>query len=405
VNPVPYSGDGGITVSKLDATGSALLYSTDIGGKSEAGTAIAMHPSGDVVVTGRALPPYFPVVGDNPPPWKGSADVFVARFSPGGTIVYSTYLSGSSVEGGKAIAVDGAGYVYVTGPVASLDFPVQDAVQPANAGASDAFVVQLDVTPRTPVPPTITIEDRAVQEGGCANAAFRVLVSAPRVPTITVDYSTVDGTAIAGRDYTATSGTLTLSPGRLFHSIFVPILTDGTADGTKTFRLVLSNPANATLARGEAVGTIEPPPIPAVVPVYRAYNFAADYHFFTTSLGEYDNAVASGYRPEGIAYRVPNTNVTGTSALFRLYNPHNGRHYYTANAGERNILMGRGLVYEKDEGFIYLSAQGGTVEVFRLYNKRSGTHLYTTSAGERDDLLATFPGIWEQHASLGWAVP
>jgi hypothetical protein len=141
--------------------------------------------------------------------------------------------------------------------------------------------------------------------------------------------------------------------------------------------------------------------------MYRAYNFTADYHFFTTSLFEKDNAVANGYRDESdpIPFRVPNVALAGSSALFRTYNPNTGRHYYTASAGERDVLMGLGYVYEKDEGFIFASAESGTTEVFRLYNRNSGAHLYTKSAPEKDHLLAAFPGIWEQHQSLGWALP
>jgi hypothetical protein len=143
--------------------------------------------------------------------------------------------------------------------------------------------------------------------------------------------------------------------------------------------------------------------------MYRAYNPNADYHFFTTSLGEFNNAVAAGYHDESnppcckIPFHVPNTQVAGASAIFRMYNPNNGRHYYTANGGERDSLKGVGWVYEKDEGFVYAALEPGTTEVFRLYNNNSGVHLYTASAAEKDAILATFPGIWFQHTSLGFA--
>ena len=141
--------------------------------------------------------------------------------------------------------------------------------------------------------------------------------------------------------------------------------------------------------------------------MYRAYNFSADYHFFTTSLAEKNNAVANGYRDEStpIPFNVPNTGVAGAAAIFRMYNPNSGRHYYTASAGERDSLRGVGWIYEKDEGFIYTALQTGTTEVFRLYNNNSGVHLYTASAGEKNAILAMFPGIWVQHTSLGFAVP
>jgi hypothetical protein len=253
--------------------------------------------------------------------------------------------------------------------------------------------------------PALTIDDRSVPEGGAANAAFRVSLSFASPDTITVGYATADGSAVAGNDYTARSGTLTFSPGRRYHSVHVPILTDAFGEGAETFTVTLSSPTNASLARAQATGTIEPAPTPAVVPTYRAYNFTADYHFFTTSQAERDFVVGTGYRNEGTAFNVPNTQVMGSLPLFRMYNPNNGRHYYTANPGERDALMGVGLLYEKDEGFIYGSPLGGTVEVFRMYNRNSGTHLYTRNPAEKDALLANFPGVWEQHQSLGWAVP
>jgi uncharacterized protein DUF5648 len=145
--------------------------------------------------------------------------------------------------------------------------------------------------------------------------------------------------------------------------------------------------------------------------MYRAYNPNAFYHFFTTSLGEFTNAVAAGYSDESnppcctIPFKVPNLSGSGKAPIHRMYNPNNGRHYYTASAGERDVLMGVGWVYEKDEGFVYASQQGGTVEVFKLYNAISGVHLYTVKPAEKDAILAQFPGIWFQHSSLGFAVP
>ena len=75
--------------------------------------------------------------------------------------------------------------------------------------------------------------------------------------TVDVDYVTSDGTAIAGSDYTATSGTLTIISGTSSGTINVPITGDTTIEGDKTFTLTLSNPANATLGSpAMATGTI-----------------------------------------------------------------------------------------------------------------------------------------------------
>ena len=166
-------------------------------------------------------------------------------------------------------------------------------------------------------------------------------------------YATADGTASAGSDYTATSGTLTFTPGRTAHSIAVPILTDGVAEGTETFSVNLTSATGAAILDNQAVGSISDPPAAANVFMYRSYNPTADYHFFTTSEPEKSYAVANGYRDENSPtppFRVPNTGASGATAIFRMYNPNNGRHYYTADAYERDFLRDVGWVYEKREG-------------------------------------------------------
>jgi hypothetical protein len=74
--------------------------------------------------------------------------------------------------------------------------------------------------------------------------------------TVTVQYATADGTAVAGVDYAAVAGTLTFPPGTVARTVPVPILGDVTDEDDETFTLDLSNPTNATIADGQGVGTI-----------------------------------------------------------------------------------------------------------------------------------------------------
>ena len=112
-------------------------------------------------------------------------------------------------------------------------------------------------------PPTFNVFDAAVNEAD-GSVGFLVTLSPAASGTVTVDYATVDGTAVAGTDYTATSGTLTFAPGeREKKTALVPIADDGEEDSGETFRLVLSNPAGrdanngaAVLGDAEAVATI-----------------------------------------------------------------------------------------------------------------------------------------------------
>ena len=107
--------------------------------------------------------------------------------------------------------------------------------------------------------PTISVADGTAREGTDANAAFEVSLSRAFTSaehTVTVDYATADGTATAGEDYTATSGTLTFAAGERTKTVSVPVLDDAVDEGSETFTLRLSNATGAHIADGEATGTI-----------------------------------------------------------------------------------------------------------------------------------------------------
>jgi glucose/arabinose dehydrogenase len=87
-------------------------------------------------------------------------------------------------------------------------------------------------------------------------ALFTVTNTTASTLPLTVTYATSDGTAIAGRDYTATSGTFTFAPGVTTDTIRVPLLDDGVVQSGLSFNLTLSNPVAATLSRATAAGTI-----------------------------------------------------------------------------------------------------------------------------------------------------
>src|SRR5262249_916671 len=91
---------------------------------------------------------------------------------------------------------------------------------------------------------------------GTTNAVFTVSLSAASGQTVTVNYATANGTANAGTDYVATSGTLSFAPGVTTQSVVVPVSGETVNEPTETFFVNLSNPSNATLANNQAVGTI-----------------------------------------------------------------------------------------------------------------------------------------------------
>jgi roadblock/LC7 domain-containing protein len=137
-------------VTKLNAAGSALVYSTYLGGSdSESAAGIALDTSGNVYVTGGTGSANFPVSsGAFQTAIAGPSGVFVTKVNAAGSaLVYSTYLGGSNFDNVSSIALDSSGNVYVTGGTNSADFPVSSgAFQTTLAGASDVFVTKLNAT-------------------------------------------------------------------------------------------------------------------------------------------------------------------------------------------------------------------------------------------------------------------
>jgi thiamine transporter ThiT len=136
--------------AKIGPSGTALLYSTYLGGSGgtvgapETGTGIAVDSAGYAYVAGTTSSSHFPTSNPLQSSLKGSQDAFVLKLSvAGNALVYSTYLGGSSVDMALAVAIDNTGRAYVAGHTASSDFPTVNALQPANAGAYDAFIVKL----------------------------------------------------------------------------------------------------------------------------------------------------------------------------------------------------------------------------------------------------------------------
>ena len=139
-----YAGDAFVT--KLSPDGRTMLYSTYLGGSGDdAANGIAVDAAGEAVVTGRTSSSNFPtahaVQGSN----GGGVDAFVSKLSASGAaLVYSTYLGGGGDDAANGIALDGAGNAYIVGTTGSSGFPTTvGAYQRAGRGGRDAFVTEL----------------------------------------------------------------------------------------------------------------------------------------------------------------------------------------------------------------------------------------------------------------------
>jgi hypothetical protein len=143
---------GGVSdafVTKLTPTGSALAYSTFLGGSdAEQAWDIAVDNAGSAYVTGLTFSSDFPTQGAYDVSYNGGGDAFVTKLPASGmTLSFSTFLGGSALDQSWGIAIDAGGHAYVTGMTSSSDFPTQNAYDGSyNGGGIDAFATKLSAT-------------------------------------------------------------------------------------------------------------------------------------------------------------------------------------------------------------------------------------------------------------------
>jgi hypothetical protein len=147
-----YGGGGDIFVAKLNAAGNALVYCTYFGGSGgDSGQGIAVDANGNTYIIGSTNSIDFPTTANAAQPTAGGGnDAFLVVLDSTGALVYSSYLGGSGLDVGTAVAVDDSGNAFVTGYTQSADFPVTGTVvQSTLAGVNDAFVTQISAAGAT----------------------------------------------------------------------------------------------------------------------------------------------------------------------------------------------------------------------------------------------------------------
>lgn len=135
-------------VAKINATGTALIYSTYLGGTGDdIARAIVVDAQGNAYLTGRTSSADFPIKGALQPRKlgaSGSYDAFLTKLDPSGDLIYSTYLGGSADDDGRAVALDAAGGLYIAGSTDSDDFPTLNPVQGTRNGSlGTGFVTKI----------------------------------------------------------------------------------------------------------------------------------------------------------------------------------------------------------------------------------------------------------------------
>ena len=148
VSPIQAKNGGAddVFVAKINAAGNALLYSTYLGGAGyESAWAIALDSSGNAYITGRTTGNFPTISPIQARTGGGLSDAFVTKINAAGSAwVYSTYLGGTGREWAYGIAVDRSGNAYVTGNTSSTDFPAVSPIQLKNGGGNDVFVTKIN---------------------------------------------------------------------------------------------------------------------------------------------------------------------------------------------------------------------------------------------------------------------
>lgn len=165
-------------ITKFNPTGSALLYSTYFGGNDEDRIiSLSLGPSNEMFVSGYTYSTNFPTMTPYQATNRGLNDGFIARFTSGGALSYSTYIGGSGGESLNFVKNEGTDIAIFSGATGSTDFPVANALQPTNAGQADFVVGKLNLVTNTLIFSTYyggTASDSMVFSSGAVDASGNI---------------------------------------------------------------------------------------------------------------------------------------------------------------------------------------------------------------------------------------
>ncbi len=214
--------------------------------------------------------------GDTTPPVAESAtvnwrqvtvtfDEDLVAVGAGEYLHYYFKVKGAGVEqhpvrataSGRTVTMElGAGSPARAGRSYTISYSFNSGNGPLKDAAGNSVVKFGGLAAENLTQPRLSVADAKAYEGTDASMDFAVTLDAAMDEAVTVDYATADGTATAGEDYTAASGTLTFAAGERRKTVSVAILDDAIDEGKETFRLRLSNAQGAVIEDGEATGTI-----------------------------------------------------------------------------------------------------------------------------------------------------
>jgi hypothetical protein len=360
------NGGRDIFVSKLSADGSALVYSTYLGGAAEdTGRAIAVDQKGNAYVTGWTHSSDFPTTLESfDPTFNGGGDAYVAKLNgSGAALQYATYLGGSGFEAGAGIAVDAVGAAYLSGGTSSVNFPVtSDAFDVSHNGLSDAFVTKLDPTGNA-------IEYATYLGGSETEASYGIAVDATGNAFVT------GGTP--SRDFPTTPGAFDRTLGGTSDGFMTKLSSDGSSLVYSTF---VGGSSNDNL-NGIAVDDLG-----------NAYA--------TGSTGSFDFPVTPG------AYDTTFSGAPGDGVIVKLTSA--GRIDYGTFFGKQDADSGRAIGVDGDGNAYVTGAAGGsgfptTADAFdKTYNGLGDAFLMKLNSTGSALVYSTFLG--GSKSDQGWGI-
>jgi uncharacterized repeat protein (TIGR01451 family) len=243
-----------VFVTKVNAAGSALVYSTYIGGEgTDNCAAIAIDAAGSAYITGLTNSINFPTVAPLQATRNGMlSDAFITKLAPNGSsLIHSSYFGGTNHDFGRGIAIDSSQNIYVVGTTSSTEFPTVNPLQPGFGGGSDVFIAKLQPAPDV----VVTMSDSPDPVNFGSNLTYTITVK--NIGEVAATGVTLTDTLPAGATLVSANSTVGSCSGTTTITCGLGTLNGG---ATVTVTIVvtpsagtITNTATATLNETDAV--------------------------------------------------------------------------------------------------------------------------------------------------------
>jgi hypothetical protein len=255
-------------VTKINSTGSELIYSTLLGGSdNEVGYSIAVDNDGNAYVAGQTESTDFPLLNAVQSSFGGDRDTFVTKLNlDGSALLFSTYINIERSLRKNDLSIDGSGNIYVAGENRSTFITTEGAFQTTNGGGYDAYIVKLNPPTFESTSIQFSSPTYTVNENG-TTATITVERTGISSGEVSVDYSMSDLTAINGTDYIASTGTINFVADEITKSFTVELINDPLSEEIETIKLMLSNPTGGAALGSQATVTlsiVDDDPLPTI---------------------------------------------------------------------------------------------------------------------------------------------